>query len=74
MGVWRALYFKHNTDVDIDMDSHSVCVTMNCACKSFPALVAVRVLLGCFESAVAPALILITGMWASITIYQSELI
>lgn len=40
-----------------------ICVTMNCACKSFPALVAVRVLLGCFESAVAPALILITGMW-----------
>ncbi|KAJ9156839.1 Major facilitator superfamily transporter [Coniochaeta hoffmannii] len=40
-----------------------LCVTMNCACKSFPALVAVRVLLGCFESAVAPALILITGMW-----------
>lgn len=36
---------------------------MNCACKSFPALVAVRVLLGCFESAVAPALLIITGMW-----------
>lgn len=47
------------------MSVYSICVTMNCACKSFPALVAVRVLLGCFESAVAPALMLITGMWAS---------
>jgi len=36
---------------------------MNCACKSFASLVVVRVLLGCFESAVAPALILISGMW-----------
>jgi MFS family permease len=36
---------------------------MNCACKNFASLVAVRVLLGCFEAAVAPALLLITGMW-----------
>jgi MFS family permease len=36
---------------------------MNCACKNFASLVALRVLLGCFESAVAPSLILITGMW-----------
>jgi sugar phosphate permease len=51
-----------------------VCVTLNCACKSFAALMAVRVLLGCFESAVAPALMLITGMWAShpSTIQPSE--
>lgn len=36
---------------------------MHCACKSYAALVAVRVLLGVFESAVAPSLILISGMW-----------
>lgn len=36
---------------------------MNCICKSFASLVAVRVLLGVFESAVAPSLILISGMW-----------
>ena len=40
-----------------------VCVTVNSACKNFGSLIAVRVLLGVFESAVAPALILITGMW-----------
>ncbi|RDW80905.1 MFS transporter-18 [Coleophoma crateriformis] len=40
-----------------------VCVTMNCACKNFASLVALRVLLGCFEAAVAPALMLITAMW-----------
>ncbi|TVY44230.1 Thiamine pathway transporter [Lachnellula occidentalis] len=40
-----------------------ICVTMNCACKNFASLVALRVLLGCFESAVAPSLILVTGMW-----------
>ena len=40
-----------------------VCVTVNCATKNFGSLLAVRVLLGVFESAVAPALILITTMW-----------
>jgi sugar phosphate permease len=40
-----------------------ICVTMNCACKNFASLVALRVLLGCFESAVAPSLLLVTGMW-----------
>jgi sugar phosphate permease len=40
-----------------------ICVTMTCACKNYASLVAVRVLLGCFESAVAPSLILVTGMW-----------
>jgi len=33
------------------------------AAKNWGGLVATRVLLGCFESAVAPSLILITGMW-----------
>ena len=36
---------------------------LTCVCKNYGALVATRVLLGCFESAVAPSLILITGMW-----------
>lgn len=40
-----------------------ICVTLNCVAKSFGSLVAIRALLGVFESAVAPALILITGMW-----------
>ncbi|EAU35466.1 conserved hypothetical protein [Aspergillus terreus NIH2624] len=31
--------------------------------KNYPGLIALRVLLGCFESAVAPSLILITSMW-----------
>ncbi|TVY13479.1 putative transporter protein [Lachnellula arida] len=31
--------------------------------QNFASLVALRVLLGCFESAVAPSLILVTGMW-----------
>lgn len=37
--------------------------TLVCAARNWAALVALRVLLGCFESAVAPALILITTMW-----------
>lgn len=40
-----------------------ICVATNSACHSFTSLVAVRVLLGVFESAVAPSLILITTMW-----------
>jgi len=36
---------------------------LTCVCKNYGALVATRVLLGCFESAVAPSLILITSMW-----------
>ncbi|KAJ9155594.1 Allantoate permease [Pleurostoma richardsiae] len=38
-------------------------VTLTCAAKNWAALVSLRVLLGCFESAVAPALILLTTMW-----------
>ncbi|MCJ1388520.1 hypothetical protein MMC18_001367 [Xylographa bjoerkii] len=40
-----------------------LCVATTSACKNFGSLVTVRVLLGCFESAVAPALILLTSMW-----------
>lgn len=40
-----------------------VAVTVTCAVSNFPGLVATRVLLGMFESAMAPALILITSMW-----------
>ncbi|KAF2112864.1 allantoin permease [Lophiotrema nucula] len=36
---------------------------LTCVCKNYGALVTTRVLLGCFESAVAPSLILITAMW-----------
>jgi MFS family permease len=36
---------------------------ITCVCKNYTALVVTRVLLGCFESAVAPSLILITTMW-----------
>ncbi|KAI9691250.1 MAG: hypothetical protein M1820_009827 [Bogoriella megaspora] len=38
-------------------------VAVTSACKNYGALVTTRVLLGCFESAVAPSLILITAMW-----------
>lgn len=38
-------------------------VALTSAAKSWAALVTLRVLLGCFEAAVAPALILITTMW-----------
>jgi sugar phosphate permease len=40
-----------------------VIVAVTSAAKNWGGLVATRVLLGCFESAVAPSLILITGMW-----------
>jgi sugar phosphate permease len=40
-----------------------VAVAVMSACTNYPALVATRVLLGAFESAMAPSLILITGMW-----------
>ncbi|KAK5679081.1 hypothetical protein LTS10_008738 [Elasticomyces elasticus] len=40
-----------------------VIVTVTAACKNYGALVTTRVLLGVFESAVAPSLILITSMW-----------
>ncbi|KAK5133554.1 hypothetical protein LTR08_007593 [Meristemomyces frigidus] len=40
-----------------------ITVTMHCVCKSFGGLVTVRLLLGMFEAAVAPCLLIITGMW-----------
>lgn len=40
-----------------------ITVTMHCVCKSFGGLVTVRLLLGIFEAAVAPCLLIITGMW-----------
>lgn len=40
-----------------------VIVAVTSACKNYGALVTTRVLLGVFESAVAPSLILITSMW-----------
>ncbi|KAL2026057.1 hypothetical protein VTO58DRAFT_103241 [Aureobasidium pullulans] len=38
-------------------------VTVTAACHSYAGLITTRVLLGCFESAVAPSLMLITTMW-----------
>ncbi|KAK8076662.1 MFS transporter [Apiospora phragmitis] len=38
-------------------------VALTAAANNWAALVALRALLGCFEAAVAPALILITSMW-----------
>lgn len=40
-----------------------IVVTMNCVCHSYASVVALRVLLGIFEAAVAPSLIILTGMW-----------
>ncbi|EOD48648.1 putative allantoate permease protein [Neofusicoccum parvum UCRNP2] len=38
-------------------------IAATAACRSYGALIATRVLLGVFEAAVAPSLILVTGMW-----------
>jgi MFS family permease len=38
-------------------------VTLTAACHSYAGLITTRVLLGCFEAAVAPSLMLITTMW-----------
>ena len=38
-------------------------LAVHSACKNFGGLIVVRLLLGVFEAASAPALILITGMW-----------
>ncbi|KAI5856784.1 allantoate permease [Durotheca rogersii] len=38
-------------------------VALNSAAKNWAALATLRVLLGCFEASVAPALILVTSMW-----------
>jgi MFS family permease len=40
-----------------------VVLTLNCICHNFASLVALRVLLGCFESVTAPALVVLTAMW-----------
>nr|POF07663.1 thiamine pathway transporter thi73 [Quercus suber] len=40
-----------------------VMVAVTSACQNWGGLVTTRTLLGCFESAVAPALVLITSMW-----------
>jgi MFS family permease len=40
-----------------------IIVTVTAACHSYAGLITTRVLLGCFEAAVAPSLMLITTMW-----------
>jgi hypothetical protein len=57
-GKWRLLALIHYANESRNAGS----VTMNCASKNFASLVVVRVLLGVFEAAVAPSLILNTGM------------
>ncbi|KAI1621236.1 major facilitator superfamily domain-containing protein [Exophiala viscosa] len=47
----------------INVTIWGVVVTMNCVCKGFAPLVVLRVLLGVFESCVAPSLIILTSMW-----------
>lgn len=45
------------------MTMWGVATAATSACKSYATLVVTRVILGCLESATAPALILITAMW-----------
>jgi sugar phosphate permease len=40
-----------------------IIVAVTCACQSFVPLIVMRVLLGVFEAAVAPALIIVTTVW-----------
>ncbi|KAL7625986.1 hypothetical protein AAE478_002755 [Parahypoxylon ruwenzoriense] len=45
------------------LGANGLMVTLNSAAKNWAALATLRALLGCFEAAVAPALILVTSMW-----------
>jgi MFS family permease len=47
----------------INVTCWGVLVACHAACHSYAALMVVRVLLGVVEACVAPALVLITGMW-----------
>ncbi|KAI9926952.1 hypothetical protein ASPWEDRAFT_165275 [Aspergillus wentii DTO 134E9] len=47
----------------INVACWGILVACHAACRSYVSLMIVRVLLGVFEASVAPALILITGMW-----------
>lgn len=47
-------------------------VALTAAAKNWAALVTLRVLLGCFESAVAPALILLTTMVSIDKIFETD--
>ncbi|KIW31642.1 hypothetical protein, variant [Cladophialophora immunda] len=40
-----------------------IVVSLNCVCHNFASIVALRVLLGVFESCVAPSLVILTAMW-----------
>ncbi|KAH8805071.1 major facilitator superfamily domain-containing protein [Xylogone sp. PMI_703] len=40
-----------------------IVLTMNCVCHNYASLVALRVLLGVFESVTAPSLVILTSMW-----------
>lgn len=47
----------------INVTCWGILVACHAACKSYASLMVVRLLLGVFEACVAPALVLITGMW-----------
>jgi MFS family permease len=47
----------------INVACWGVLVACHAACKDYASLMVVRALLGVFEACVAPALVLITGMW-----------
>ena len=47
----------------VNVTAWGVLVACHAAAKSYAGLMIVRLLLGVFEASVAPALILITGMW-----------
>lgn len=47
----------------INITCWGILVACHAACKDYTSLMIVRALLGVFEASVAPALILITGMW-----------
>ncbi|PON30922.1 major facilitator superfamily transporter [Trichoderma gamsii] len=40
-----------------------VVVALNCVCKNYASLLALRIVLGIFESCVSPSMIIITAMW-----------
>jgi MFS family permease len=47
----------------INVTCWGILVACHAGCRSYASLMVVRVLLGVFEACVAPALVLITGMW-----------
>jgi MFS family permease len=57
------LYFPIGKYLACNVICWGVVVACHAGCKTYASLMVIRVLLGIFEASVAPALILITGMW-----------